>query len=135
MYKKYGEHSEKILQHLEENPQFIELIKKYGNNKKLVAALVENPQIINQLKTASSSLTTNELTEMVELCHNQKTLNMMKELTKKYLATEAIKMIKSAKLNNLLSETNDILNVNTTDAKTKKEEINNLITKRKPITC
>lgn len=128
LYKNYGEHSEKILQHLEENPEFIDMMKKYGNNKKLVAALVDNPQIINQLKTASSSITTNELTEMVELCNNQKTLNMMKELTNKYGAIKAIKIVKSAKICNLLDETENILNINTKDAKTKKEEIENLVT-------
>lgn len=133
LYKKFGEHSEKILQQLEENPEFVDLIKKYGNHKKLVAALVDNPLIINQLKTASTSLTTSELSEMVELCHNQKTLEMMKELTTKYGATKAIKMIKSAKMNNLLDETENILNTNTKDTGTKKEEIENLITNRRQI--
>lgn len=135
LYKKFGEHSEKILQQLEENPEFVDLIKKYGNHKKLVAALVENPLIINQLKTASSSLTTSELTEMVDLCHNQKTLDMMKELTMKYGATKAIKILKSAKMNNVLDETENILNTNTKDTGTKKEEIEYLVTNRRNVLC
>lgn len=135
LYKKFGEHSEKILQQLEENPEFVNLIKMYGNNKKLVAALADNPQIINQLKSGSSSLTASELTEMVELCHNQKTLNMMKELTEKYGATKAIRIIKSAKMNNLLAETENILNTNTKDSGTKKEEIDSLVTNRRNVLC
>ena len=105
LYNRYGANTEKILQQLEKNPQFIDLMKQYGNNKVIIQALSENPQIVVKLKKCSSSLTTNELADMIAQCTNKKSFDLMTNLASKYNTTNAIKVVKNAKINNTLEET------------------------------
>ena len=105
--KEYGTDGEKILQNIE-NPEFIGYMRDYSGNKAVMKHLVSNPQecvaTIKKLKNASSTISSSEMAELLDLCQNTNATNMIIEQIEKQGVTNAISMTRKAKLYNKLDD-------------------------------
>lgn len=125
LYKEFGTVSGKILQKLEENPAFIQLLKKYGSNKDIIFALVNNPSLINKITRMSASITTEQLGKLIKQCTNTEKTEFILASVAEFGPSKAITMAEQTTKLNDNSKILDILNDNTSDSITKKEKIEN----------
>lgn len=126
LYRRFGTAAEKILQKMEKDPDFINLIKRYGNQTVIIEALADNPTLVSKLKGASASISVSELSEMIKLSTDAESTNLLIELTQKYGASKAIQMTRNAQINNIKDETSKILSKTTLDSSAQKEQIEEL---------
>lgn len=125
LYKKYGPLAEKILQNLEKNSDFIEIIKLYGANKELLNAAIEQPGILRKLKSVSN-LSKNELAEALAQCTNSSSTEVMVQaLSTTKNAQKAIEITKKSKIFNLNDNALDIL-TSCKDTTSKQTELDTL---------
>lgn len=107
--KKYGVSAEKVLNRIEADSSFIEVLKQYNGNKTIIAALVEDPHLISKIKKVSGSISVNELADVVKLCTDSGSTQVMLEALQSSSVQEAIKITKKSKIFNLKDDTMEIL--------------------------
>lgn len=129
LYRRFGTASEKILQKLEKDAKFIDVIKKYGNQKIILETIAENPSLVNKLLRSSSGVSTADLAQMIPLCTNSAVTDILIKLTAKYGVSKAVSMITQAKNNNTLDQIEYIIDNGTLDRSAQKEKIESLNTK------
>lgn len=129
--KKYGMDGEKVLQSMEKNPEFVEYMKLYSTNKNVLAELINNSNEciakIKKFKNASCTITPKEMNDLIALCTNSETTDIMTELIERHGASQAIKMIKEAKLHKKLDDAQKLFTTNTLDRKSQKDKFEMLI--------
>lgn len=107
--KKYGVSAEKVLNRIEADSNFIEVLKQYNGNKTIIAALVDDPHLISKIKKVSGAISVNELADVVKLCTDSGSTQVMLEALQSSSVQEAIKITKKSKIFNLKDDTMEIL--------------------------
>lgn len=123
LQKKYGASAEKILQKMEENRSFVDLLKKYGGNRDIVNALIKDVSLVNKITRSSASITNDQLGDIVKLCTNPEKTEIMLNSIGKFGPMKAISMAEKITGSEDSKKILDILNENTTDITSKKEKI------------
>lgn len=124
--KKFGTSAEKVLSAIEKDPAFIDLMKQYNGNQVIINALVEDPYLITKIKKAGGSLSVNEIADIVKLCTDTTSTEVMLEALQNYSPTEAMKITRQSKIFNLKDDTLNILSKASSSATGKKSELENL---------
>ena len=124
--KKYGASAEKVLNAIEKDSSFIDLMKQYNGNQTIVNALVDDPYLIQKIKKTSSSLSINELADIIKLCTDSASTEVMLAALQNHNPQEAMMITKKSKIFNLKDDTLEILSKSNTSADNKKNELENL---------
>lgn len=124
--KKFGVSAEKVLNKIESDASFIEVMKQYGGNKTIIAALVEDPYLITKIKKVSGSIGVNELADVVKLCTDSTSTNVMLEALQHSSPQEAMLITKKSKIFNLKDDALDILSSSRSTVN-KKQQIDELL--------
>ena len=124
--KKYGVSAEKVLNAIEKDSSFIDLIKQYNGNQTIVSALVDDPYLIQKIKKTTSSLSINELADIIKLCTDSASTEVMLAALQSHNPQEAMMITKKSKIFNLKDDTLEILAKSNTSADNKKNELENL---------
>lgn len=131
--KKYGTDGEKVLQNLESNPEFVEYVTDYNNNKSIMKQLIDDPQsaiiTIKKLKIASPTISNKEMDELISICTNSKITESLIAQVEKLGAAQAIKMFKKAKIENKMDEALYLFE-KTNNVKAQKQQFENLMDNR-----
>lgn len=127
LQRKYGASAEKILQKMEENRAFIDLLKKYGGNRDIVEALIKDVSLVNKITRSSASITNDQLGNIVKLCSNPEKTEIMLNSIGKFGPMKAISMSEKITGTENSKRVLDILNESTTDSTSKKEKIDDAI--------
>ena len=124
--KKYGASAEKVLNAIEKDPGFIELMKQYNGNQVIINALVEDPYLITKIKKAGGSLSVNEIADIVKLCTDATSTDVMLQALQNYSPAEAMKITRQSKIFNLKDDTLNILSKASSTNTSKKSELEDL---------
>lgn len=124
--KKFGVSAEKVLNKIEADSSFIEVMKQYSGNKTIIAALVEDPYLITKIKKVSGSIGVNELADVVMLCTDNTSTNVMLEALQHSTPQEAMLITKKSKIFNLKDDALDILSSSKSTVN-KKQQIEELL--------
>ena len=127
LYKKYGASSDLILKKLEENPAFLSIIEKYGNNKAIIVSLIKNPNSITKITSMSPSITTDQLATFLKLCTNTEKTDTIIKLIQSFGPQKALRLAEKANYSNNHKDILDILDKNTLKLENKKETIESII--------
>lgn len=126
LYKLFGTISDGLLNKIIADPNFIETMKQYGGNKVILEALLKNPDIINKINTAAGSLSNKERAEIIGLCTDSGSTNIMLAALETGTVSDAIKTTKMAKITNAKDDTLAILTSNNKSNSNKKQELQQL---------
>ena len=118
--------AEKILQKMEENPDFIEIMKQYNGNTTILAALVNDPTLVDRIKKVAGSISINEMADVIKQCTDSSSTRVMLSALESHNPAEAIKITKQSKIFNLKDDTLTILSKTGVDNSRKKDELENL---------
>lgn len=124
--KKYGTSAEKVLNAIEKDPTFIDLMKQYNGNQTIINSLVEDPYLIQKIKKTTSSLSINELADVIKLCTDSSSTEVMLAALENHNPQEAMMITKKSKIFNLKDDTLEILSKSNTSADNKKNELEDL---------
>lgn len=126
LYKRFGTISEKILQKMEENPDFIEIMKQYNGNTTILTALVNDPTLVTKIKKASASISINEMADVIKQCTDSSSTRVMINALESHNPAEAIAITKKSKIFNLKDDTIAILSRTNANNSDKKSELESL---------
>ena len=126
LYKRFGTISEKILQKMEENPDFIEIMKQYNGNTTILTALVNDPTLVTKIKKASASISINEMADVIKQCTDSSSTRVMINALESHNPAEAIAITKKSKIFNLKDDTIAILSRRNANNSDKKSELESL---------
>ena len=126
LYKRYGTISNRLLKQIIANPNFIETINQYSGNKVILEALLNNPDLINKINSAAGALTNKERVEIINLCTDSSSTNIMLAALSVGSVTDAIRTTKLAKITNAKDDTFEILTSNNKSNSNKKMELRQL---------
>ena len=126
MTKKYGTSAEKVLNAIEKDPTFIDLMKQYNGNQTIINSLVEDPYLIQKIKKTTSSLSINELADVIKLCTDSSSTEVMLAALESHNPQEAMMITKKSKIFNLKDDTLAILSKSNTSSDNKKNELEDL---------
>lgn len=70
-------------------------VQKYGTNRELMSEISKNPRIIDKLHAASATITTDQLTELAQLC-TRRGADFVLELLEKYGALKTMTLANNA---------------------------------------
>lgn len=132
LYKKYGASSDLILKKLEENPAFLSIIEKYGNNKEIIVSLIKNPNSITKITSMSPSITTDQLATFVKLCTSTEKTDTVIKLIQNFGPQKALRLAEKADYSKKHKDILDVLDNHTIKLENKKEEIKNIIDNNTP---
>ena len=124
--KKYGSTAEKVLNAIEKDPSFIDLMKQYNGNNVIINALVEDPYLITKIKRAAGSLSVNEIADIVKLCTDATSTKIMLNALENYSPAEAMKITKQSKILNLKDDALSILTSTNSSQTGKRTQLENL---------
>ncbi len=124
--KKYGVSAEKVLNAIEKDSTFIDLMKQYNGNQTIINSLVEDPYLIQKIKKTTSSLSINELADVIKLCTDSSSTEVMLAALENHNPQEAMMITKKSKIFNLKDDTLEILSKSNTSADNKKNELEDL---------
>lgn len=124
--KRFGSSAEKVLIAIERDPSFIDLMKHYNGNPVIINALVEDPYLITKIKKAGGSLGINEIADIVKLCTDARSTEVMLQALQNYSPAEAMKITKQSKIFNLKDDTINILTKNNSSTTSKKSQLEDL---------
>ena len=124
--KKYGASAEKVLSAIEKDPGFIDLMKQYNGNQVIINALVEDPYLITKIKKAGGSLSINEIADIVKLCTDATSTDVMLEALQNYSPAEAMKITRKSKIFNMKDDALSILSKSGSSVTSKKNQIEEL---------
>ena len=124
--KKYGASAEKVLSAIEKDPGFIDLMKQYNGNQVIINALVEDPYLITKIKKAGGSLSINEIADIVKLCTDATSTDVMLEALENYSPAEAMKITRKSKIFNMKDDALSILSKSGSSVTSKKNQIEEL---------
>lgn len=126
LYKRFGTISEKILQKMEEDPNFIEIMKQYNDNTTILTALVNDPTLVTKIKRASASISINEMADVIKQCTDSSSTRVMINALESHNPAEAIAITKKSKIFNLKDDTIAILSRTNANNSDKKSELESL---------
>ena len=126
LYKRFGTISEKILQKMEEDPNFIEIMKQYNGNTTILTALVNDPTLVTKIKKASASISINEMADVIKQCTDSSSTRVMINALESHNPAEAIAITKKSKIFNLKDDTIAILSRTNANNSDKKSELESL---------
>ena len=126
LYKRFGTISEKILQKMEENPDFIEIMKQYNGNTTILTALVNDPTLVTKIKKAYASISINEMADVIKQCTDSSSTRVMINALESHNPAEAIAITKKSKIFNLKDDTIAILSRTNANNSDKKSELESL---------
>lgn len=126
LYKQFGTIADGLYNKIIADPNFIEIVKQYGGNKVILEALLEDPDIINKINSAAGSLSNNERADIVSLCTDPSSTNIMLAALETGSVTDAIRTTKIAKITNAKDDTLAILTSNYKSNSNKKRELQQL---------
>lgn len=132
LYKKYGASGDLILKKLEENPAFLSIIEKYGNNKEIIVSLIKNPTSITKITSMSPSITTDQLATFVKLCTSTEKTDTVIKLIQNFGPQKALRLAEKADCSNKHKDILDVLDKHTIKLENKKEKIENIIDNNTP---
>ncbi len=124
--KKYGSTAEKVLNAIEKDPSFIDLMKQYNGNNVIINALVEDPYLITKIKRAAGSLSVNEIADIVKLCTDATSTKIMLNALEHYSPADAMKITKQSKILNLKDDALSILTSTNSSQTGKRTQLENL---------
>lgn len=126
LYKRFGTISEKILQKMEEDPNFIEIMKQYNGNTTILTALVNDPTLVTKIKKAYASISINEMADVIKQCTDSSSTRVMINALESHNPAEAIAITKKSKIFNLKDDTIAILSRTNANNSDKKSELESL---------
>ena len=127
LYQKYGASGDLILKKLEENPAFLSIIEKYGNNKEIIVSLIKNPTSITKITSMSPSITTDQLATFLKLCTNTEKTDTVIKLIQNFGPQKALRLAEKADCSNKHKDMLDVLDNHTIKLENKKETIESII--------
>ncbi len=122
-YRKFGSSGDMILRKLEDNPAFVEMLKKYGNNKEILSALIKDPTLVNKITRLSASITVDQLGKIVKLCSSTEKTEILLKSIQQFGPQKAIMMAEKTSSSTENKEILTVLNKNTIDSDEKKQQI------------
>ncbi len=127
LYRRLGTVGDLLLSKVESNPSIIPLLKKYGGNKELIEAVLKNPDSLNKLTSISSSITTDQLAEFVQLCTSSEKTETIAKLIQDFGPQKALLLAHKSEMAQNQNDIKDILDTNTLRLEDKKEQIQNVL--------
>lgn len=124
--RRFGTAAEKVLNAIEKDPSFIDLMKQYNGNQVIINALVEDPYLITKIKKAGGSLSINEIADIVKLCTDATSTDVMLEALQNYSPAEAMKITRQSKIFNLKDDAIRILSKSSSSSSSKKDQLEDL---------
>lgn len=125
LYRQFGTISGRVFNKIVADPNFIETIKQYNGNKVIIEALLKNPELINKIDLAGT-LSNKERAEIIGLCTDSGSTNVMLAALESGSVTDAIRTTKMAKITNAKDDTLAILTSNNKSNSNKKQELQQL---------
>ena len=101
-------------------------MKLYNGNQTIISALVDDPYLIQKIKKTTSSLSINELADVIKLCTDSSSTEVMLAALENHTPQEAMIITKKSKIFNLKDDTLAILAKSNTSADNKKNELEDL---------
>ena len=111
---------------MEENPDFIEIMKQYNGNTTILTALVNDPTLVTKIKKASASISINEMADVIKQCTDSSSTRVMINALESHNPAEAIAITKKSKIFNLKDDTIAILSRTNANNSDKKSELESL---------
>ncbi|MBS4760668.1 MAG: hypothetical protein KHX03_08240 [Clostridium sp.] len=127
LYRRLGTVGDLLLTKVENNPSIIPMLKKYGGNKALIEALLKNPDSLNKITSISSSITTDQLAEFVQLCTSSEKTETIAKLIQDFGPQKALLLAQKSEMAQNQNDIKDILDTNTLRLEDKKEQIQNVL--------
>ena len=124
--KKFGTAAEKVLNAIEKDPSFIDLMKQYNGNQVIVNALIDDPYLVTKIKKAGGSLSINEIADIVKLCTDATSTDVMLEALQNYSPAEAMKITRQSKIFNMKDDALSILSKSGSSVTSKKNQLEEL---------
>ena len=126
LYRKFGTISKGLLNKIIADPNFIKTIKQYSGNKAILEALINNPDLIDKINSAAGSLSNKERAEILSLCTDTCSTNIMIMALETGSVTDAIRTTKMARITNSKDDTLSILTAKNKSNSNKRKELQKL---------
>lgn len=126
LYRQFGTLSKGLLNKIISDPSFVKTIKKYSGNKVILEAIIKNPDLIDKINSAAGSLSNKERAEILSLCTDTNSTNIMLMALETSSVTDAIRTTKMARITNSKDDTLSILTARNKSNSNKRKELEQL---------
>ena len=126
LYREFGTISKGLLNKIIADPNFIKTIKQYSGNKIILEAIINNPDLIDKINSAAGSLSNKERAEILSLCTDTNSTNIMLMALETSSVTDAIRTTKMARITNSKDDTLSILTARNKSNSNKRKELEQL---------